>query len=477
MKKFALLFLTTVGYFTYAQFTSPGNGTIYTLSSLSEAAPSVLIKNASEYHMTQDITIQFGDTLLMDENATIKVDADKAIYIYGVYSTTTSNLLITATNTEAPFKGIRFETGSVAEMKNTKIEYGGGVRVLTDSFLMDNCILYKNIGGVSSSGALSFFSGNPVVRNSQFLENSKAGIATGVSSGSSITIENNYLYGNNTDNANSPQINIGMAISDSVKVLNNTVIGNRSLTRVGGIGVSMLTGGPTKFRIEGNTVKDNRYGFTTIGANATGIVKNNIFENNDTETNPNNGGSGISVYSAQNVIIRNNQIRGNLWGITVISNGTVNLGTETDPGNNIFKNNGNNGNIVALYNNTTLPISAQGNCWREDELSTDAMVEEVIGSQTQGTITYKPYLCAAPLAVADTTLLKSKIYPNPSNGNFELDTEKSGNYIITDLSGRLVSSGIANKGKNSISTKLAPGTYILVYQSEGQRVSEKLIIK
>ena len=476
MKKITFLFMLT-GVFLNAQFTTPGNGTSYTLSSLSAAAPNILQNMGTHYLMTENITISATDKLTIDENTTLSVNADKALYVYGEYRTTASNFLINAVDSGFPFKGIQFEIGSVAEMKNTTVEYGGGVRVLTDNFLMDNCVIRKNATGVATNGAVSLFRGNPVIKNSQFIENFRSGIASGTSSGGSVTIENNYFFGNNAGNNNSPQINIGMSVTDSVKVINNTVIGNRSLTKAGGIGVSMLTGGSTRFRIEGNTVRDNRYGITSIGGGASGIIKNNILENNNSENIPSDGGSGISIYAAQNIKIRNNQIRGNLWGITVLSNGTLDLGTETDRGNNIFKDNANTGNTVAFFNNTTNQVNAIGNCWREDELSTDAMVEEVLGSQNPNTISYKPYDCALPLSVSDVSKSSVKIYPNPSKNNFFLETENAGNIVIQDLSGKVVHSSIVSKGKSEIKTNLQSGVYIITQQSDGKKYSTKLIIK
>ena len=476
MKKFTLLLMLGCG-FAKAQFTTPGNGTSYTLTSLSASAPTVLVKNGSDYTMTNDITISATDKLIIDENTTVSVSANKALFVFGEYQTTATNFLVKAVDPATPFRGIQFEIGSIVDMKNTTVEYGGGVRVLTDNFVMDNCIIRKNVSGVATNGAVSLFRGNPVIKNSQFIENFRAGIASGTSAGGSVTIENNYLFGNNTGNNNSPQINIGMSVSDSVKVINNTVIGNRNNTKAGGIGVSMLTGGSTRFRIEGNTVRDNRYGITSIGAGATGIIKNNILENNNSENLPNDGGSGISIYAAQNVIIRNNQIRGNLWGITVLSNGTLNLGTETDKGNNIFKDNSNSGDTVAFFNNTPNQVSAIGNCWREGELSTDAMVEEVLGSLNPNTISYKPYDCALPLSVSDVSKSSVKIYPNPSKNHFFLETESAGNMLIQDMSGKVVHSSIVTKGKNEIKTNLKAGVYIITQQSEGKKSNTKLIIK
>lgn len=479
-----LLFVMSCAFIN-AQFTSPNNGTSYTLTSLSAAAPSVLVKNGLEYTLTADLTISATDKLLISEDATLKVNSGVGIFVYGEYKTTAGNFTITASNIATPYRGIRFEEGSVAEMKNTRVEYGGGVRVLTTGFLMDNCILYKNnnslsgtSGSLASSAALALFQGSGhVVKNSQFLENSRAGINSGASGAVSIDIINNYFYGNNTDNGNYPQINMGPSGVDSTRVINNIVTGNRAILRAGGISVSGLLGGTNRFRIEGNTVRDNRYGITHQGAGSTGIIKNNIIENNNVENNPNLGGSGISLTSTQKVIVRNNQIRGNLWGVTVLSNAVIDLGTENDHGNNIFKNNGNGGTTTALFNNTPNVVSAIGNCWREDELSNDAMVQSVIGSLNPNTVSYKPYNCAETLAVSDVSKSSMKVYPNPSKNHFFLETENAGNIVIQDLSGKVVHSSIINKGKNEINTNLQSGIYIITQQSEGKKSNTKLIIK
>ena len=137
----------------------------------------------------------------------------------------------------------------------------------------------------------------------------------------------------------------------------------------------------------------------------------------------------------------------------------------------------NAGNTVALFNNTANIVSAIGNCWRENELSNDAMVQSVIGSLNPNTVNFKPYNCAEILAVSDVSKSKISIYPNPSKNHFFLETENAGNIVIQDLSGKVVHSAIVNKGKNEINTNLQPGIYIITQQSEGKKSNTKLIIK
>lgn len=481
MKKIFTFFTALIFSAAFGQFTTPGTGITYNLASLSAAAPTVLQDMGTYYQMHSDITISAADQLIIDTDATVKVDADKALYVYGTYKTTANKVVIEATDAAFPFKGIRFEDGSTAEMKNTKISYGGGVRVLTANFLMDNCIINNNIGGLSTSGALSFSKGSPVVKNSQFLENLKPALGSAANAVVSATIDNNYFYKNNKENKNAPQINMGPGGADTIRITNNTLIGDRNLTMVGGISASALVAVTNRFRIEGNIIRDHRYGFNSNGATSTGIIKNNIIENNNIETNPLNGGSGISLYNAKNVVIRGNQIRNNLWGITLITSATADLGTEASPGNNIFYNNANSGAVYALYNNTPNAQSAVGNCWREGELSTDAMVEQVITHQvdnsTLGLVTFSPYLCSATLSTVEAEKVSLKIYPVPNNGDFTLEAQDSGNVLITDAAGKIVYSGLIVKGKNTLNLKINPGVYLLVYQNKAERLSRKIIIK
>lgn len=487
MKKLTTLCFSLLSVFIFSQFTSPGTGVTYNLSSLSAAAPTVLVNNGTDYQMTANITIAAGDILVIDEDTTLKIDAGIQLTVGGIYNTTASNFLITATTPTTVFKGIRFEEGSEATFKNTILEYGGGVQVLTATFLMDNCTVRYFKSGLVTGAAINFSRGNPVVINSKFIENDLPAVASGANQSVALEFTNNYLSGNTKLNSNRPQINMGPSGTGTTKVLNNTVIGNRALTKVGGISVSSLLGVENNVQIEGNIVTDNRYGITSAGNASTGSISGNILTDNNSENNPATGGSGISINGTgalgAGIKIEKNQIRGHIWGITIIGTMSADLGGGPlgSVGQNIFKNNGNGGQTYALFNNTANPVSATNNCWREGELSDDAMVEAVISHVVDdpalGEVTFKPYLCAAPLASVETKNLKSSIYPNPSNGTFNLSAENSGSVLITDVSGKIVYSGNVVKGTNTISLKSTSGVYFMVYQSGGKKQSTKLIIK
>ena len=487
MKKISTLLFSVFSMLLFSQFVSPGTGITYNLSSLSIAAPTVLVNSGSFYQMNGDITISAGDTLLMNEDTTLKIAGGKQLTIFGIYDTNVGNLLITAVDPAVIFKGIRLEEFSTATFKNTILEFGGGIQALTGNFSMDNCTVRNFKSGLVTGAAINFSRGNPVVTNSTFTNNDLPAVASGGNQSVALEFSNNYLYGNNIANSNRPQINMGPSGTGTTKILNNTVIGNRSLPRVGGIGVSTLFGVATNVQIEGNTVTDNRFGITVVGNASTGVISSNILTNNNTENAPLTGGSGISISGSgpvgQGIKIEKNQFRGNLYGVTVVSTASVDLGGGNlgSVGQNIFANNGHTGQLYALYNNTPNAVSATNNCWREGELSDDAMVEAVISHKvddsTLGTVNFTPYLCGASLATNNASLLQNKIYPNPSNGVFSLIAENAGTVSISDVSGKIIYTGSVTKGNNEISLKTVSGVYFLVYQSQGKKSSTKLIIK
>src|SRR5690606_23933618 len=111
------------------------------------------------------------------------------------------------------------------------------------------------------------------------------------------------------------------------------------------------------------------YGITVTGSNVRALITNNIITDNNTQGNPNLGGSGINLNGGvTNVsIVSGNRITGHLWGITLQNAVMTNLGDTAaasfNPGGNSFAGNGNGGVVYALYNNTPNAVPAMNNCW------------------------------------------------------------------------------------------------------------------
>lgn len=476
----------------FAQFTSPNNGANYSLNTLALASNGSLINNGDHYLMTENITISATDALIIDQNATIRVSKDVLFSVFGTYQGAAGKIIYTADVDGEYYKGIRFEESSNVKLINTTIEKGGGIRINTSNFMMDNCVVQNNTtfsGSVTSSSAIQFGSvNNMVIKNSKFLENSASAIGSGANIVVSGTIQSNYFNSNNTANLNRPQINLGPAGTSGINIINNDIIGNRNLIMTGGISASALLGGPNNIKIENNRIKDNRYGITVAGNSSYGTIAKNIIEDNNTQHLPMQGGSGINLIGSGNAImdikVSENEIRNNLWGVTLQGTAQANFGSnlpgKENIGKNKFKNNTNGGQTHALFNNTPNNIEAQYNCWREDEVLTDAMVEAVITHKiddaTLGLVNFATYQCTTTQGTNETKINSFSISPNPSNGTFSFSTKEAGQIEIIDFTGKTILRTVVNAGQQQINLNVIKGLYILKFNNNRNIQTSKIII-
>lgn len=479
---FTFLLLTNL---CFAQFTTPNTGVHWTLDDIATASPGTLTVSGNEYTLHENLMIELNDSLSLNENLTLKIAPGVEVEVKGFFRSDADEITITAVDEENPYEGFWFFDTSEVFFRNTLIQYGGGLRVVTPDFEMHNCEMSYNVSGSSSGGAISFSNGSPVVKNSVFKFNANPAMSSGANTSVSAWIEGNYIEGNNTTNNNRPQINMGPSgEQDSIRIINNTVIGDRDLTMVGGISASSLVGVANKILIRGNTVRDNRYGITSMG-NSSGIIADNIIEDNDTEGLPMNGGSGINLFSTQMIYLTNNEIRRNLWGVTLQGTAQVNLGSDDDedfnPGGNVFSENGNGGQTYALFNNTANPVKALHNCWIEGQESTAADVEEVISHVVDdpalGEVFFDPFECGVVMAVNDLNRNEFRIYPNPAKGLFFIESNEKGTVKIYDLNGKLVRTEKQTSEKIQFNLNLPKGIYLVEFESENFRSTQKLIIQ
>src|SRR5690606_41920964 len=89
------------------------------------------------------------------------------------------------------------------------IEYGGGLRVLTETFSIDNCTLTNNVSGATTSAVIQLSRGMPQITNNTISFNENPAIGSAANASVSGYIFNNIIEGNNTANSNRPQINMG----------------------------------------------------------------------------------------------------------------------------------------------------------------------------------------------------------------------------------------------------------------------------
>ena len=400
----ALLFLlaaATAAPFVYAdEYSTPGTKQSYTFTSLSQISESGVTKNGNEFTIANDITISATDTLTIENNAILKLGPKVQILVEGVGNFAPADTATIMSLDEADgAKGLRYSGDNASGLvKNICFETTALLSYATNGMTIENCTFNKANGVLNSTGAISFGpSKNNVVRNCRFIEGTIPAIGTGANIAAGVIMEDCYLFDNNTENANKPQINLTTPAENGPTIVrNNTIIGNKRL-KVGGISIANMLGlGMGEVIVEGNLVQDHRYGMQAMGAMEI-LIKDNQFIDNRYETNPMSGGSALSITDSTGKLkcmVTGNLFSGSIWGITAIGQkdgwDSLNLGKVEDraaadfnPGGNVFKDNGNDGKNYDpttpydLYNNSTLTIYAQGNTWSVPE-QTEAEIEKVI---------------------------------------------------------------------------------------------------
>lgn len=368
------------------------------------------------------------------------------------------------------------------------MQQGGGVRVLTELETQIKDSKFKNNNaGVGSAAVIYLSRGKHLILENQFLHNQTPAVASAANASAYPHIIGNYIEANNLSNSNRPQINMGPtgAQNDTIRIENNIIIGDRNTTKVGGISVAALVGGKIRAKITGNEIRDNRYGIYIAGTEVWAEITDNQIEDNDTEGQPMLGGSGINLFTQNptqyEVYVFDNQIRRNLWGITLQNDASVFLGDDDKPGNNVFSENSNSGEIYALYNNTSNQIMAKYNCWVENENISLEDAEAVIFHQVDnpdlGEVIFDPVSCAI-LNVEDVIFSDVKIFPNPSSEVLNLHgVAEFNSAVIYDMMGRKLLSVKLQGDTQKINLNLRKGNYLLYLEGKSHQQIHKLLVK
>lgn len=393
-------------------FTTQGNGTTYTLESLSQIAESGVTKDGPVYIMPSNVTIVQGDRFELTGGLTLKLGDGVMLRIEGTadLSVEERTLITRNTETDKP-KGIGFHVDAPGSttVKNVDFEYCGLLDGIAEMSI-DNCTFRYSSNALSSSGALSLSEDggnctNCTVTNCTFEENEVPAIDWGENVACGLYVDNCNFYDNNTANSDQPQVNVTVGGDNDIVIRNSTFTGNKR-NMVGAIAVANMQNiaGSNNVLIENCKIRDHRYGITTNGA-LNAVIKDNQIISNKYETNAMDGGSGIRINDSgyqQTAVITGNHIEDNLWGITIIGGKNVNCGKTFDqsaadynPGENVFLNNGNGDEWTPfdLYNNGTSTVYAQGNEWSVEE-QTAVEIEKVIYHQADaaalGRVIYMP---------------------------------------------------------------------------------------
>jgi hypothetical protein len=491
MKKIVLLIVSIAfPILVSGQYITPGTGVNWTLQEFVANSGGVIVFDGSEYLIAGAVTISAGDVITIGEAAFFRVSPGVLITVNGdLQIISNATVTFSSVDEQSYFTGFKFQNSSGSVIHQTSFIRAGGIKLLSSDVEFSGCSFHHFNQG-NCTGTIDLSQSAPVIFECEFIQNTGPAVLSPANGSSSPQIFDCFMHGNVTANANMPQINLGTSGADSVRIFGNQIIGNPALLQVGGIAVTTLAGGNLKCRIEGNTIRDNRYGITQYGNNIGSIIRNNMIEYNNTQGLPNLGGSGINFFGNQTNVsfVSENIITGNLWGITIQNSAQPNFGeienSEMSPGQNQIFGNGNSGEVYDLYNNTPNDIWAQNNYWGSMNIDT---VEMSIFHQPDdpnlGLVHYLPLF--DPTVSVNDHLPKQNspavfVFPNPTSGKisiFGLAKNEVADLQLFTLSGSPVYSSFSISTSQKMDLSGLPrAIYFLQIKTGGETHFTKIVV-
>ncbi len=490
MKHFLLTIVFSIGLVSMlnAQWVSPGNGTTYTVNDLMEVSNGCIVwyEGNNEYRIINNITISANDKL--DVNHSLYFDNNITLTIKGsIEAINTDTYHWLAFSGNSGVNGcIRLEdaTGPCV-FRRCYITQLDGIQVIESEVVFTDCH-FQNFRCEQQNAVVNCMNCDPVFTNCEFDNNNGSAISSPANGQTSPQITDCIFFLNLGENR--PQINLGPGAQDSIRIVRCTI--DDGDHTIGGISIADLMGtGATKILLKDNIIKNCRYGYNQQGYNLSSVIIGNQFINNKLETNPMNGGSGISIYGMDEnnkAYIRNNVITNNHWGITVINAADVDLGTEDNWGHNVIHGNGHvynygaNYGIFDLYNNSAYDITAVGNYWGTiDEQEIEEHITHQFDDPSLGLVNYIPFLNDD--GVNETLTTNFEVSPNPvSNGSFTLSLEKAVPTEVTiyNVNGQRVKSQHVDNSTQVINVEsLKSGVYFVVVRNATKKSIKKFVIK
>ena len=347
-----------------------------------------IVLTKTYFTINGDLIISEGETLLFGGSTTMEINGNLTI---------NGATIGAAEGSEAKAKGFRmYQEGVSATITNSTfnyvgINYGNGTE---EGCLTVTGCTFNNHNSKGGNAVINFTSlskGN-LVQDCEFNDPTLSAVASGANVACGITIKDNVINKPTASSRLYPGINMSATGPYDIVIDGNEVHGPADITRAGGIALACLLGNPPTgtLYVTNNFVENCSYGITLTGPGNVRMINNTVL-NNKYISDPNNGGSGLNITCNSSGVIakaymQGNHIEGNLWGVTVIGNVDINAGyveesreMEYNPGENVFKNNGNGDPFVKYdwYNYTTATSYAQGNTWNVEVQDFDHIAEVV----------------------------------------------------------------------------------------------------
>ena len=327
-----------------------------------------------------------------------------------------ANAVIEVDDTLTIGTGVVIDLGSSFELRvqGTLVANGtlfsNGCEIFGDDgqLILDDCEFLELDEGVRVFGGQAFinncqfnstnqtgitFSGSDssTIRNSLVVDSGDYGIK--ITGTDLVEVTGNTLKGNSVNDFNHPALFID---SCSPQVIEHNIIQDNHAQ---GIGVWTLTSAAAPV-IRNNIVRRNFTGITVV--NSPPLIDGNIIVANYQEGNSDSGAGIFAGYPNSMGTVTHNFIAGNYYGVSNISSAALNLGDMVndypgDDGENIFLHNGLNGQTWHIWNSTSNPILAQNNHWPGMDIAdVDATLWD--DEEGGGEIVHQP-IYVAPLPV------------------------------------------------------------------------------
>lgn len=495
MKKTLLLalFLFAGLNIALSQWTSPGNGTTYTMHDLLEVTNGCVTyeDTLSAYLVHSDLTIAANDCLKVTETDCLSTNHD-AIGIYSV-----GNILITIQGsinidnerlrvyflpfTESNHLRLAIENSTAPNFfKNTVFYETSGMQINESAVQFDSCYFQNSDIGYQR-GAIIYRNCDPVLIDCVFQGNYGPALYSEAETKGSPQITRCEFRYNVLSKQNMPQLDLGPGSEDTIRIIDSRVVGLYPL--VGGIFIAdTMQVGDTKILLKGNFIADNCFGYGQKGYAIDALIINNEVICNQIAPNPMSGGSGIVLFGASNdckATIRHNLIKSNQWGVTIHDKAVVDLGTAEDYGYNIIFDNHNNCDSTdrhyALFVNGVNDVSAVGNYWGgiTEEFAESVIYHRPDLGENHGLVTYTPILTINDWTVQELASSKSSVFPNPTTGFVTLRVEQAEGftYKVFNMLGQRVMDGHVNGQETVINLgPFSSGIYLVSIKADHENV-------
>lgn len=477
-----------------AQYATPGTGVNWTLDDLvSNSGGVVSLEVSGQYSINNDLTISTSDSLSILTAQEINVMEGVLITVAGTLISQPESGIVFFKAFTNYYLGFRFDDGGNSLLTNTYFKKAGGIRLINTYVEFEACD-FTEFNQEYSTGTINLSSSSPLISNCSFTYNDGPAVMSGANSTSSPQVIGCEIKFNVVSNSNTPQINLGTSGADSIRIIGNQIIGNPENIMAGGIAITTLAGGSLLARIEGNLIRDNRYGITVYGYNIGSVICDNEVLDNNIQNLPLSGGSGFNFFGDETnqSMVYGNIVSGNLWGVTIQGTAQPNFGQlegdDYNPGTNHFYDNSNDGVIYDFYNNTPNPIMAQNNYWGTmDQDSVEMHIYHQPDDPSLGLVEYlplyDPFVGVNELFIHSNQNGVSTIFPNPASNYFYVEVNPELNYreiSVYDATGKKLSDVNISFQENLIRVSL-PANYsgfvFVCIDAGGQKQTGKVLVQ